>query len=202
MANVYGDNNVALIHNSVSMDQFYAPERSQQTNPTIGLLYSPTNFKGVDISLQAIETVRMKIPNLKLQVFGAGKPVPHLPLPEGATYQQNPPQEHIRDIYAACDVWLCGSRAEGFHLPPLEAMACRCPVVSTCVGGPMDIIENGVNGYIVDVEDSDALADRLIKVLSLSSDNWRFMSDAALATAKSYTWDDAADLFERELFDS
>ncbi len=199
MANVYGDTNVALVHNSVDMGQFFAPARQKQKKPTIGFLYSSTHFKGVDISLRAIEIVRKKIPDLKLQIFGSGQPVPQLPLPEGTTYQQNPPQDQLRDIYAACDVWLCGSRAEGFHLPPLEAMACRCPVVSTRVGGPTDIINNGQNGYLVDVEDSEALADRLIKVLSMNTKSWQLMSDAALATAEGFTWDDATDLFEVEL---
>ena len=88
---------------------------------------------------------------------------------------------------------------EGFHLPPLEAMACRCPVVSTRVGGPVDIIEDGVNGYLVDVEDVESLADRLIRVLSLPESEWRSMSEAAYRAATRYTWDDATDLFEAAL---
>jgi glycosyltransferase involved in cell wall biosynthesis len=94
---------------------------------------------------------------------------------------------------------MCGSRVEGFHLPPLEAMACRCPVVSTRVGGPLDVIEDGVNGYLVNVNDADALAERLIRVLSLSDEGWTRMSDAAYRTATSYSWDEATSLFERAL---
>jgi glycosyltransferase involved in cell wall biosynthesis len=78
-------------------------------------------------------------------------------------------------------------------------MACRCPVVSTAVGGPVDIIEDGVNGYVVPCEDSDALADRLQRVLGLPDAAWRQMSDAALQTAVHYTWDDATALFETAL---
>jgi glycosyltransferase involved in cell wall biosynthesis len=60
----------------------------------------------------------------------------------------------------------------------------------------MDIIEPGRNGYLVPVGDAGALADRLVDVLCLDDARWRVMSDAALATATRYTWDDATDLFE------
>jgi glycosyltransferase involved in cell wall biosynthesis len=71
--------------------------------------------------------------------------------------------------------------------------------VSTAVGGPVDVIKDGVNGYIVPVEDVDLLAKRLIHVLQLSQEQWQNMSDAAYGTAKQYTWDDATELFEQAL---
>ena len=78
-------------------------------------------------------------------------------------------------------------------------MACRCPVVSTSVGGPIDIIENGRNGFLVPIGDVEALGDRLVEVLNFNEGQWRAMSDAAFATAARYTWDDATTLFERNL---
>ncbi|BFU93471.1 MAG: hypothetical protein NTNFB02_01930 [Nitrospira sp.] len=63
----------------------------------------------------------------------------------------------------------------------------------------MDMIEEGVNGHIVDVKDVDSLADRLLRVLRLPEVEWRKMSDAAYSTATGFTWDDATDLFEKAL---
>ena len=63
----------------------------------------------------------------------------------------------------------------------------------------MEVVNEGVNGYVVDVEDHVALGDRLIDVLSKSHEGWRAMSDAAHARAHGYTWDDAARAFETEL---
>lgn len=196
MRDVYGDSDVALIHNSVDPKQFFTPERGRQKRPTVGLLYSRTYWKGVDISLKAIEIAKRTHPDLHVVAFGTRAPNKDLDLPEGSTFFLSPDQHKIRDIYAMCDVWLCGSRAEGFHLPPSEAMACRCPVVSTRVGGPIDIIEPGVNGYLADIEDSEALGARLSDVLSMDDAAWRKMSDAALACTQSYTWQDATTLFE------
>lgn len=196
---LYSDVDVSHVPNSVDTEQFFAQPRGRQLVPTVGLLYSSTPFKGVDVSLEAIRRASKVVPNLQVVAFGAVDLVDELPLPAGARYTLFPPQDQIRNIYAACDVWLCGSRSEGFHLPPLEAMACRCPVVSTNVGGPADTIVDGVNGHLVDVDDVEALADRLVRVLSLPSDRWRAMSDAAYATAMEYSWDDATDKLESAL---
>jgi glycosyltransferase involved in cell wall biosynthesis len=201
MATRYGDHDVAKVENSVDLGQFHAPERQKQARPTVGLLYSTTPFKGVPVSLAAIERARARVPDLQVVAFGSRPLDPGLPLPPGSRYFEKPAQEAIRDIYAMCDVWLCGSRAEGFHLPPSEAMACRCPVVSTRIGGAVEIVTEGVNGHIVDVGDSAALGDRLADVLTASPAAWKAMSDAALARVRGYTWDDATDRFERILLD-
>ncbi len=195
MSERYGDTDVDLVENSVDMQQFRAPERGRQARPTVGLLYAVNPFKGVDISLAAIERARTRMPDLQVVAFGAKDIDPSLPLPPGSQYFKNPDQEKLRDIYASCDVWLCGSRAEGFHLPPSEAMACRCPVVSTAIGGAVEIVTEGVNGYIVPVEDSIALGDRLADVLCASPQEWKAMSDAAFARAESYTWEAATQKF-------
>lgn len=199
MAHEYGDTNVALVPNGVDIDQFYAPDRSKQSQPTVGLMYAPTHFKGLDISLAALAQTQEHIPDLKVVAFGTTPPVSRYPLPKNSTFHLNPAQQNIRDIYASCDAWLFGSRTEGFGLPLLEAMACRTPVVGTCAGAAPELIVDGHNGYLVSIEDSNAMANRLIDVLSMSGCQWRSMSDVAFATARQNTWDVAADRFEQAL---
>ena len=199
MADRYGDHDVALVPNSVDTDLFSAPPRGRQPVPTVGLMYSEIPFKGVDVALAAITRLRQTYPALQVVAFGIRPPSRQLPLPEGSRFFLRPAQEELRNIYAMCDVWLCGSRLEGFHLPPLEAMACRTPVVSTRVGGPMETVVVGKNGFLADVEDVDGLVDGLLQVLELPEQQWQRASDAALAQATSYSWDDAAALFEQAL---
>ncbi|WP_250122769.1 glycosyltransferase family 4 protein [Chroococcidiopsis sp. CCMEE 29] len=196
----YCDDNVSLVPNSADTKLFYAPPRGKQSIPTVGMLYSTAYWKGCDVSLKAFSLAAQKLPELRLVAFGTCVPSAELPLPAGTEYIRLPAQEVIKDIYASCDVWLCGSWSEGFHLPPLEAMACRCPVVSTLVGGSLDIIKDGLNGYLVPVGDSIALANQLVHVLSLPEAEWRLMSDAAYATATQFTWEDATELFEAALY--
>src|SRR5262249_27548323 len=153
-------------------------------------------WKGVDVSIKAIELAAKRVPGLRVISYGAEPVDDRLPLPPGSTHYCLPEQDSLRTLYASCDVWLCGSFTEGYGLPPLEAMACRCPVVSRGGGGPADFIMPGSNGYLVPVGDAKALANELVNVLSLTDAEWRRMSDAALATATRYTWDDAAKLLE------
>jgi len=199
MKSKYGDEKTALVFNSVDVNQFYSPIRNKKKVPTIGMLYSPVYWKGCDVSLRAFDLVKESYPDLQLIAFGTEDESPELPLPEGSIYHKQPEQSRLRDIYSQCDLWLCGSRAEGFHLPPLEAMACRCPVVSTAVGGPADIIINGSNGFVTPIEDSNELAESILKVLAFSESEWSDMSDAAYDTAVNYSWEDACDLFEQAL---
>lgn len=199
MRELYGDDDVALIHNSVDHDMFWAPRRCRQSPPVVGLLYSTTPFKGVDIAFRAIEIARREHPDIRVIAFGTEAPTKDLPLPSGTDFFLSPPQDRIRELYGSCDVWLCGSRAEGFHLPPGEAMACRCPVVSTRVGGPVDLIQDGREGFLVDIDDADALGARLAQVLAFEESRWQEMSQAAYDKMLSSTWADAASLLETEL---
>lgn len=193
----FGDSEVFHVPNSVDTEQFYSPQRDKQVAPTVGMLYGSIHLKGIDVTNAALELVRRDYPNLRIIAFGAEPVTAALPLPKGAEYHLRPRQETIRELYAECDLWVCGSRREGFHLPPLEAMACRCPVVSTKVGGPLDIIKDGVNGFLVDIEDYNALAARIVQVLNMKNSDWKRMSDAAYITAQGYSWDDATLLLEK-----
>jgi len=163
------------------------------------MLYNTFSLKGCRTSLRALQSVAKEIPSVQLVSFGAEPIDFRLRLPRNAEFHYRPAQSAIRDIYSKCDVWMCGSNVEGFHLPPLEAMACRCPVVSTNVGGPMDIIDEGVNGHLVPVKDHSALGERVSKVLKMPDNEWRRMSDAAYQTAVKYSWDDATMGFEQAL---
>ena len=196
----FGDATVSFVPNSVDLKQFNAAARGKQSVPTVGFVYSQNWLKGCSTSLAAIKWLKAKLPNLRVISFGAEHPsFIKLRLPAYVEFHFRPPQDKLKDLYASCDVWMCGSNREGFHLPPLEAMACRCPVVSTRCGGPLDTIEEGVNGHLVEIGDWRALAARTLNVLNLEPNEWRKMSDAAYHTAVRYTWDDATGLFEKAL---
>jgi glycosyltransferase involved in cell wall biosynthesis len=199
MADHYGDTHVTLVPNSVDTQQFYAPPREKQARPTVGMLYSVIPWKGCALSLSALQRVAQQFPDLHLVSFGVNHPTAELALPSSSEFHYRPPQAQIRDFYASCDVWLCSSENEGFCLPLLEAMACRTPIVSTPVGGSIDLVESGRNGILVPHREPEDLAKALIDVLSLSEQQWRSMSDAAYETATRYTWDDATDRFEAAL---
>lgn len=60
---------------------------------------------------------------------------------------------------SACDVYILSSRHEGMPGVLVQAMACGTACVATdCRTGPNELIENGSNGFLVNIEDSEGLA--------------------------------------------
>lgn len=199
MKKKYGDSCVDLVPNSVDHSQFYASVRNKQERPTVGFLYSHSSYKGIDITLQAIDKLRKSHPDIRVITFGAVMPVNNNELDQSVEFYHSPKQEEIRELYAKCDIWITASKTEGFNLPAMEAMACRTPVVSTRAGWPEEAIINNVNGFLVEVDDIDALADAVDMILSISNDEWMAMSEQAYKTVEHSSWDDSAAQFEKAL---
>ena len=86
-------------------------------------------------------------------------------------------------------------------MPGIEAAACHCPIVSTRCGGPEDYIEDGKSGYLVDVGDSDKMAECIEKILKLDDDNWRKMSEASYQISLNFDWDKSAEILEKALLE-
>ncbi|MDE2302489.1 MAG: glycosyltransferase family 4 protein [Sphingomonadales bacterium] len=199
LRDAFGNRHVTLIPNSVDTGQFHAPPRTRQRQPTIGMLHHTSPWKDCRTGFAAFERFRSAHPEARLVTFGTAAPTAELPLPAGAENVTLPAQDRIREIYAQCDVWLCTSLSEGFGLPILEAMACRCPAISTPIGGPKDLITEGVDGFFVPAGDAAAMAARLEAFFAMDEAQWQAMSDAACAKASGYSWDDATRRFERAL---
>jgi glycosyltransferase involved in cell wall biosynthesis len=96
-------------------------------------------------------------------------------------------------------VWVTASRTEGFNLPAMEAMACRAPVVSTKTGWPEEAISNGVNGYLVEVDDVDGLVQSVSRFFELDDGAWYEMSEAAFLAVADSTWTRSCAQFEAVL---
>jgi D-inositol-3-phosphate glycosyltransferase len=96
----------------------------------------------------------------------------------------------LHRYYSAADALLFASRRESFGLVILEAQACGLPVVATAVGGVADVVQNGVNGFIVDRGDADQLARRLAD--ALDPQLAPALRDSASESARRFTWDRTA----------
>ncbi|MGN6479260.1 glycosyltransferase family 4 protein [Luteibacter sp.] len=65
--------------------------------------------------------------------------------------------EELVEAYRACDAALVPSRYEGFGYAALEGMACGKPVLGFACGSVEEIVEHGISGYLVPVDDIDGL---------------------------------------------
>lgn len=93
----------------------------------------------------------------------------------------------IVDYYRALDLYIVTAREEGGPKAILESLATGVPLVTTRVGMAPDVIESGVNGLLVDVEDVDAMVDaarRLLDDVPLR----RACVEAGLQSIQAYGW--------------
>jgi glycosyltransferase involved in cell wall biosynthesis len=73
-------------------------------------------------------------------------------------------QNDVARFYDAIDVLLLPSANEGTPVSVIEALAARRPAVATRVGGVSDVLRDGVDGFLVEVDDPEALAARLAEL--------------------------------------
>ncbi len=198
----HGIDAVAVVPNGVDVDQFSSPPRGKAAVPTVGVLYSHTPFKGCDRSLTAFRLAAESVPGLRLVSFGQEAVDDALPLPAGSVYTRRPAQGEIPGIYAACDVWLFGSRSEGFGLPILEAMACGTPVIGTPAGAAPELIAQGGGILLDEATATEGMATAIRRIAAMTDGEWRALSAAARATAERNTWAEATDAFERALLEA
>ncbi|PYT56030.1 MAG: N-acetyl-alpha-D-glucosaminyl L-malate synthase BshA [Acidobacteria bacterium] len=92
-------------------------------------------------------------------------------------------QDAVYEKLAAADLFLLPSQLESFGLAALEAMACEVPVIGTNAGGMPEVVEHGVDGYLVEPGDVQAAARYAIQILS-RPDRGREMGKAARVDAK------------------
>ncbi len=95
----------------------------------------------------------------------------------------------LPDLYRAAEVFVYPSLYEGFGMPPLEAMACGCPVISSARGSLNEVIGNAA--AFVEPEDIKALASQLCAVATNLAVRDQ-MRKAGLVQAKRFDWAETA----------
>jgi glycosyltransferase involved in cell wall biosynthesis len=99
------------------------------------------------------------------------------------------PDPELPELYRAADVFVYPSLYEGFGLPPLEAMACGCPVIASARGSLGEIL--GDAAAIVEPEDIHPIAKQLY-VLATDAGVRNRLRAAGLAQAQKFNWQKTA----------
>jgi glycosyltransferase involved in cell wall biosynthesis len=122
---------------------------------------TPKMIKGPDILIKTLQRVKQAVPELHVLLTGPARGYVKKGLEEANIPYTHTFLKHYPDIgrlYQAIDVYLVTSRQEGGPKAILEAMASGVPLVTTRVGQAMDLVTHGKNGWMVEPEDIDGLA--------------------------------------------
>lgn len=187
-----GGTDVTVIPNGIDHQTFRLLNDFAGRPHRVTMLFSPVNYKASDDGLQALEICKKQHPELIVSLFG---PALFKKIPNWATYQRNIPVTRLVELFNHSRIYLCSSIAEGFALPPAEAMACGCAVVSTDCGGIREYAEHDINALLSPPKDPQALAQNILRLLG--DDNLRLrLAKAGYKKIQEFTWEKAVEKLE------
>lgn len=101
-------------------------------------------------------------------------------------------QKYLQYAYKSTDIFLLPTRYEIFGMVLLEAMYFGTPAITTKNGGSQMLIENGIDGYIIDVFNKSLWCDKIIEA---SQNSAKISQNAHKKITEKFTWDVLSDKF-------
>ena len=182
-----------IIPNIVDLDRFAFRRR----DPLRPVVLSTRNFEplyNVACTLRTFRLVQDRYPDATLTLVGAGSQDGSLRQLAAALGLRNvrfagrvPPSE-IWQYYADADIYLQTPDIDNMPSSVLEAFASGCAVVATNAGGVPAILTDDVHGLLVDCNDHEAAAARIVRVIEEPGLSAR-LTVAARASCEPYRWE-------------
>lgn len=120
--------------------------------------------------------------------------VRELELEKNVVFLGNVPNQEIKDYYRACDMFLFASKSETQGIVLLEAMAAKNPVVAIKASGVVEVVKDGINGYMTE-DNIEEWASKISYILS-NPRKLEEMKQGAYKTAQSYSAESVAEIAE------
>ncbi len=172
LPNTFDANRFNIAPKPEKLLQKYNLKPDQPTILTVARLSNSEQYKGYDKILSALPKIRQQIPNVRYILVGKGNDKPRIEklisqyqIQECVTLTGYIPDEELSEHYNLCDVFAMPSKAEGFGIVYLEALASGKPVLAGNQDGAVDPLCQGELGALIDPDDSEAIAQTLIQIL-------------------------------------
>jgi len=181
--------------------QLFYPRNKRQSDDekVIMSFFRGIRWKG---DVETVKTVNMladKFPNIRLLGVGNNTVFKSIIESEGIKvkfdFVDSPDDNKLAELYSSADIFLFSSWYEGFGLPPLEAMACGTPVVTTNCLGVREYAIDGYNALLAPPRDPAKMSEATAKLLT-SQNLVETLSRNGIETARKYTWDSVVDRVE------
>jgi glycosyltransferase involved in cell wall biosynthesis len=152
--------------------------------------------KGYQYLFRAFQLVKKAMPNAELICVGRYKYDfrEERPKWEGAfTHYQDLPQSKVAELLQTSTAFVFPSQEEGIARAQIEALAAGLPVIGTREGGATTVVDNGVEGFIVNGRDPQQIAEAMIKLATDRALNQQMGEAAYRKAAICNTWQDYGD---------
>jgi glycosyltransferase involved in cell wall biosynthesis len=169
---------------------------AQRPPASVAMLCHRYDWKGSSDGLAALRSAKSCLPDLRAELFGTS-PRP-AGLPEWISYHENPPQAELRALYNRAAIFLSPSWAEGWPLPPAEALACGCALLCTDIGGHREYAVHGVTALLTPPRQPAELAGGVVQ-LARDAELRAALAVRGHEAIKQFTWQRATDRLETVL---
>lgn len=152
----------------------------------------PKLIKGPDVFLSSIKRLKEQIPELYVLLSGPARGfikagLEEMKVPYSHFFLESYPQ--IGELFQSLDLYLVTSRQEGGPKAILESMASGVPIISTRVGQATDLINQGQNGWLADVEDWQTIAETAKNVYQMDDKSLSTILANGRTTAEMNSYD-------------
>jgi glycosyltransferase involved in cell wall biosynthesis len=173
----YGWPGAVVIPPGVDTERFVPPDDppSRHTVVYVGRIERSSEWKGIDVLLEAFGQIRRKVPDVIMEMVGSGDAVGEYQrrataagLNGSIRWRGRLEGQELVLAYQRASVVVLPSKtdAESFGMCLVEAMSCTTPVIGSRVGGIPHVIEDGATGLLTEPGDPSSLADACIELLT------------------------------------
>jgi glycosyltransferase involved in cell wall biosynthesis len=163
--------NTAVIYNGVD-PQTFTPSNHHSASPVILSVGNLIPVKGHELLLQALHAIDHSHKDFSWEVIGDGPEQPRLQMlarelgiTERIRFLGRQSRSQVAQAMRRCTIFALPSRNEGLGCVYLEAMSAERPVIACHGQGIEEVIEQGINGCLVDPDNLDELIDTLTVLL-------------------------------------
>lgn len=189
-----GPENVVNIPNGIDHERFHLTADMGQRPKQLVMFFRRESYKAPEDGALALEIAKRGHPGMSAAVLGQAYRKPPR-VPPWASYLRRVSDDQLIAIYNSSSIFVGSSLAEGFALPPAEAMACGCAVVSTDCGGIREFAEPEVTALLSPPGDPEALARNILRLLDDDALRQR-LAAAGHERIQSFTWERSTDQLE------
>lgn len=149
---------------------FRKNDRRIESSGLIGTIGRLSEEKGTKYLIQAMDLLRERIPELRLEIVGAGPQKAELEALVIALDLRSRVQfvgwrPDVQRYLEGWDLFILPSLEEGFGMAAVEAMSSGLPVIASRVGGLKEVIADDKTGWLVEPKNPEALARKIYLVL-------------------------------------
>ena len=204
----YPEEKIEIVYPAVDHSIYY-PKRSKDILEKYGIskdekviIYvgSETPRQNVPVIIEAFSKLKERIPEVRLIKVGESQSadarvkiinlINSLKLQDDVIFLEYVPEEDMPKLYNASDLLVYPCEYAGFGLPPLEAMSCGTPVITSDTSSLPEVV--GDAGIMIEPKDDTLMAEKMYEVLT-SVDLRNEMIKKGLKRAEMFKWQEAAD---------